>query len=68
MKFKFQVGDKVKLQDGRIGDVLTVLYDSDNGTRYRVSMYSVDFVTNQPAVGAITLKEDELELHKEQNA
>ena len=60
MKFKFQVGDKVKLQDGRVGDILTVLYDSDNGTRYRVSMYSVDFSTNQPVSGAITVKEDEI--------
>lgn len=66
MKFKFEVGDKVELSDGRKGEILTVIYDSDNGTRYRVSMNSVDFKTNEIIEGAITANEDEIEKVKEE--
>lgn len=61
MKFKFSVGEVVQLQDGRHGEVLKILYDSDRGTRYQVSMNSVDFKTNEIIPGFITQSENELE-------
>lgn len=65
MKFKFSVGDMVKLEDGRRGVVLKVLYDSDNGTRYQVEMKSINFVTNEIVPGFITQSEGELEKYEE---
>lgn len=61
MKFKFSVGDLVQLEDGRHGEVLKVLYDSDNGTRYQVAMNSVNFTTNEIIPGFITQSEEKLE-------
>lgn len=66
MEHKFNVGDKVKIvSDGRIGKILTVLFDSNNGLRYRIEMNSVDFVANEVISGAVTMTEDNLEKVKE---
>lgn len=61
MKFNFSVGDVVKLEDGRHGEVLKVLYDSENGVRYQVAMNSVDFTTNEIIPGFTTQSEEKLE-------
>lgn len=64
MKFKFSVDDIVKLEDGRRGKILKILYDSDSGVRYQVEMNSIDFVTNEIVPGHITLPEDQLEKYE----
>lgn len=66
MKFKFQLEDNVKLPDGRHGLVKKVLFDSDSGVRYQVSMNSVDFKTNEIVSGHITVAEEDLEKYETQ--
>lgn len=66
MKPKFELGQDVKIvADGRKGMVKNVLFDSFNGLRYQVMIKSLNFTTNEIIDGTITLKEDELELVKE---